>query len=291
VKVVVVANPAKSLGGGLLVFRRVLERAGVDEPLWREVPKSRRAPAEVRRLLSAGAELVFVWGGDGMVQRCVDVLAGSDVALAVMPAGTSNLFATNLGIPVDIEQAVAVGLAGERRRLDVGRFNGERFAVMAGAGIDATMIRDADGSLKERLGRAAYVWGGVKALRSKPFGAEIAVDGVSWFKGDVSCILVGNLGGLFGGVEVFQDAKPDDGTLELGVVTAEGFAQWARTVARSGVATAGESPFVQTTTARSMKAKLDRKVLYELDGGDRTKTKSFKVKVEAAAVTVCVPRS
>ena len=109
-----------------------------------------------------------------MVQRCVDVLAGSTVPLAIVPAGTANLFATNLGIPKDIEEAVAIGLRGERRRLDVGRFNGERFAVMAGAGFDAAMIRDAgDGGLKERFGRVAYVWSGSENLRAKPFRAKI----------------------------------------------------------------------------------------------------------------------
>ena len=68
-RVAVVANAAKSLGGGLIEFRRVLERAGVADPLWREVPKSRKAPAALRRVLADGAELVFVWGGDGLVQR------------------------------------------------------------------------------------------------------------------------------------------------------------------------------------------------------------------------------
>jgi len=239
-----------------------------------------------------GAELVFAWGGDGMVQRCVDVLAGSTVNLAIVPAGTANLFATNLGIPKDIEQAVAVGLRGARRSLDVGRFNGERFAVMAGAGFDATMIRDAgDGGLKERFGRVAYVWTGSKNLRSKPFRAEIKVDGVGWYKGKASCILLGNVGKLFGGVEAFEDASPDDGKLELGVVTAEGLLEWARMIGRTAVGTAGKSPFAQTTKARSVKVKLNRKVLYELDGGERTKVKAFKVKVEAGAITVCVPGS
>ena len=205
VKVAVIAHAGKTLGGGLPELRRVLEAEGVDDPLWCEVPKSRKAPAQVRRALDEGAELVFAWGGDGMVQRCVDVLAGSTVSLAIIPAGTANLFATNLGIPKDIEQAVAVGLRGERRSLDVGRFNGERFAVMAGAGFDAAMIRDAgDGGLKERFGRAAYVWTGSENLRSKPFRAEIKVDGVGWYKGKASCILLGNVGELFGGVEVVR---------------------------------------------------------------------------------------
>ncbi|MGZ4315808.1 MAG: diacylglycerol/lipid kinase family protein [Gaiellaceae bacterium] len=290
-KVAVVAHAGKTLGGGLPELRRLLEAAGIADPFWREVRKSRNAPAQVRRALAEGAELLVAWGGDGMVQRCVDVLAGSDVALAIIPAGTANLFATNLGIPKDIEAAVAVGLNGARRRVDLGRFNGERFAAMAGAGFDAAMIRDAgDGSLKERLGRVAYVWTGSENVRSKPFRADIDVDGRKWYRGKASCILLGNVGKLVGGVEAFKQARPDDGRLELGVVTAEGVLDWGRMIARAAVGTADKSPFVQTTTAaRSVKVKLNRKVLYELDGGDRKKVKAFKVKVEPGAVSVCVP--
>ncbi|HET7513538.1 MAG TPA: diacylglycerol kinase family protein, partial [Gaiella sp.] len=145
--VAVVAHAGKSIGGGLDELRRELRRAGVDDPYWSEVPKSRFAPERVERALADGAELVFVWGGDGMVQRCVDVLAGSGATLAIVPAGTANLFATNLGIPKDIAQAVEIGLRGRKRTLDVGKLNGERFAVMAGAGLDARMIEDADGGL------------------------------------------------------------------------------------------------------------------------------------------------
>jgi diacylglycerol kinase family enzyme len=161
---------------------------------------------------------------------------------------------------------------------------------MAGAGFDAAMIRDAgNGGLKERFGRVAYIWTGSENLRSKPFRAQIEVDGVGWFKGKASCILLGNVGKLFGGVEAFEDASPDDGRLELGVVTAEGLLEWGRMMARTAVGTASKSPFAQATKAASVKVKLNRKVLYELDGGDRTKVKSFKVKVEAGAVSVCVP--
>jgi diacylglycerol kinase (ATP) len=291
VKLAVVAHSGKTLGGGLPELRRVLEAAGVADPFWCEVPKSRKAPAQVRRALDEGAELIVAWGGDGMVQRCVDVLAGSEVPLAIIPAGTANLFATNLGIPSDIEGAVAVGLHGARRRVDLGRFNGERFAVMAGAGFDAAMIRDAgEGGLKERLGRVAYVWTGSENLRSKPFRADIEVDGANWYKGKASCILFGNVGKLVGGVEAFEDARPDDGKLELGIVTAEGLLEWGRMIARAAVGPVDKSPLAQTTKARSVKVKLNRKVLYELDGGDRTKVKTFKVKVEPGAVTVCVPK-
>ena len=288
--VAVVAHARKSLGGGLPELRRVLEAEGIADPFWAEVPKSKKAPAQVQRALKEGAELIFAWGGDGMVQRCVDVLAGSCASLAIIPAGTANLFASNLGIPEDIEAAVAIGLRGDRREFDVGRFNGERFAVMAGAGFDAAMIRDSgDGGLKERIGRAAYVWSGSENLRSKPFRATIEVDGAEWYKGKATCILLGNVGKLVGGIEAFEDARPDDGKLEIGVVTADGVLDWSRMMARAATGSLGDSPFAQRTKARDVKVKLSRKVLYELDGGDRTKVKSFKVKVEPRAISVCVP--
>src|SRR5580765_6846277 len=289
-KIAVIAHAGKTFGGGLLELRRELERQGIEDPFWREVPKSKNAPREVKRALAEGAELIFVWGGDGTVQRCIDVVAGSDAALAILPAGTANLLATNLDIPQDIEQGVAIGLRGDRRKLDVGRFNGERFGVMAGAGFDASMIRDADGGLKDRFGRLAYVWTGSKGLRAKPFKAKIAVDGTSWYSGAASCILVGNVGHLFGGVEVFEDARPDDGRLEIGVVKADGIIDWVRTMCRTAVGHADTSPLVSVTSAKKIEVKLDRKVLYEVDGGDRVKVKSFKIKVEPKAVTVCVPR-
>ena len=290
IKTAVIAHAAKSFGGGLPKLRSELKRRGIADPLWIEVPKSRYAPKQVKRALAKGTELIFVWGGDGTVQRCIDAAAGSDAALAILPAGTANLLATNLGIPRDIEQAVDIGLLGERRKLDVGRFNGEKFAVMAGAGFDASMIQQADASLKERLGRVAYVWTGSQQLRAKPFKAKIEVDGAPWYTGAASCILVGNVGRLFGGVEVFADARPDDGRLELGVVNADGVTDWVRTLARTAVGQAERSPLVQATSAKRIKVKLNRKVLYEIDGGDREKVKSFGIKVEPAAITICLPR-
>jgi diacylglycerol kinase (ATP) len=287
-KVAVVAHAEKVLGDGLPALRRVLEAEGIEDPLWFEVPKAKKAPKQVRRALEKGADLVFAWGGDGTVRRCMGELAGTDATLAVLPAGTANLFATNLGIPRDLEQAVRIGLHGARRTLDVGSFEGERFGVMAGVGFDAKMIRDAD-DLKERVGRAAYVWSGTRHLGTKPFDAKIRVDGADWFEGRATCVLLGNLGDVFGGIHVFPDARTDDGLLELGVVTADGATQWLRTIARTVAGDPAKSPFVRITKARSVKVQMDRRIRYELDGGDRNKVKSFKVKVEPQALRVCVP--
>jgi diacylglycerol kinase (ATP) len=288
-RVAVVAHTGKTFGGGLGELRQELERHGIDRPLWFEVPKSRKAPKRVKQALGEGAELILAWGGDGTVQRCLDVMASSKAALGVVPAGTANLFASNLGIPQDIPEAVEIALNGASRKIDVGRMKGERFGVMAGAGLDARMIQDADGTLKDRLGRLAYVWTGVKNARASTFGAQIEVDGTHWYEGEASLVLAGNLGEVFAGVEAFEDAKPDDGVLELGIVRADGLVEWARTVARAAVGSPGDSPFVQQTKARTVRAVLDRKVLYELDGGARDPVKRFKVEVEPAALVVKVP--
>jgi diacylglycerol kinase family enzyme len=288
VKVAVVAHSGKSLGGGLSELRSVLKRRGIDRLRWREVPKSRKAPKQVRKAIDWGAELIFVWGGDGMAQRTVDAAAGSDIPLALLPAGTANLLASNLGVPQDIEAAVDIGLEGERRRLDIGRINGEAFAVMAGAGLDALMIADADGGLKDRLGRLGYIWTGLKNLRATPFDATITIEGTRWFKGTATCVLVGNVGELFGGLELFEGSRADDGLLEVGVLTATGVLETVRTVARVAVGSADDAAFARTTKAASVRIKLDRKVLYEVDGGDRTKVKSLRVDVEPSAIVVCV---
>jgi YegS/Rv2252/BmrU family lipid kinase len=266
-----------------------LARGGVANPLWFEVPKSKMAPKRVREALDGGAEIIFVWGGDGMVQRCVDAMAGSDAPLAIVPAGTANLFATNLEIPKEVRGAVAVGLEGHRRRVDVGQINGERFVVMAGAGLDALMIRDADGSLKDRLGRGAYILTGVKNISLPRVATSVRIDGDKWFKGDASCVLVGNVGQVFGKVSAFPDARPDDGLLDIGVVTAKGAWQWARTLAKTAAGEAASSPFVETARGRSFDIRFDDPLPYELDGGDRKKTRRLKIKVHHEALTVCVP--
>ena len=78
-KIAVVAHAEKTLGGGLPELRRVLADRGHPDPLWYEVPKAKKAPEQARRALDQGADLVFAWGGDGTVRRCIGELAGSDV--------------------------------------------------------------------------------------------------------------------------------------------------------------------------------------------------------------------
>lgn len=290
-KIAVVAHQKKSLGGGLVELRELLARYGINDPLWLEVSKSKKAPKRVRQALDAGVDRVFVWGGDGMVQRTLDVLAGTDVPLAVLPAGTGNLFAGNLGVPEDLERAVRIGLAGDVRPIDVGRINGERFGVMAGVGADALMIRDADGSLKDRLGRGAYVLTGVKNVTDATVKVRVDVDGKKFYSGKAGSVIVGNVGRVLGGIDAFDDATPYDGKLDVAVVTATNAAQWARVLGRAVVGRTANAKHVEMTSARKIDIWLKSSRLYQVDGGDRTKTERLKVRVEPHALLVCVPNA
>jgi YegS/Rv2252/BmrU family lipid kinase len=293
-RIAVVAHQRKTLGGGLDELRRRLTDAGVDDLLWYEVPKSSKAPKQVRKAIAAEVDLLVVWGGDGIVQRTVDTLArekgGAKIPLAVLPAGTGNLLAHNLGIPIDLAQAVDLAFHGRRRRIDLGRLDGEHFAVMAGVGFDGAMIHDADRKMKDRLGKLAYVWTGLRHVDGAPATARIRIDGVDWFDDEASCVLIGNVSKITGGIKAFDGAKPDDGWLDVGVATAQGALQWARTLGTMAVGRTDTSPFVRTTRARRIDVKLKSKMEYELDGGARTKTSRFTAEVVPGAVKICVPR-
>lgn len=287
--VAVIAHARKSLEGGLPQLRETLAAAGIHKPDWHEVTKSKRSPKAVRKALTKKPDVVFVWGGDGTVQRVIDTMAGSGVPLAIIPTGTANLFATNLGIPKDLSEAVAIGLRGEDVVYDTGIMNGEHFAVMAGAGADARMIEQADGPLKNAIGRASYLWTGARSLGEGRVKMRIKVDGTEFFKGEASCVLVANVGKVLGGITAFDDATPDDGVLEIGVVTAAGVLQWGRTLARTTVGSAEKSPFVDVARGKKMTIRFDKPTLYEIDGGERKAVTKLKVRVAPHSITVRVP--
>ena len=161
--IAVVAHAGKTMGGGLVELRGVLEAEGVTDPQWFEVSKSRQAPKKVKQALDNGAELVFAWGGDGLVQQCVNVLAGSrrDTCDPARPARRTSSRPISAS-PRTSMPASGSGCAAAGGKLDLGKVNGERFAVMAGAGFDARMIGDADGNLKDKLGRLTYIWTGIQ---------------------------------------------------------------------------------------------------------------------------------
>jgi diacylglycerol kinase (ATP) len=292
-KIGVIAHRDKTLGGGLGELRDLLEGAGFTEPEWFEVSRSKHAPAGVREMVEGGVDRVLVWGGDGTVRRCIDTVVGdgSDhVSIGILPAGTANLLAKNLNIPTDLEAAVDIALHGEPRAVDVGVMNGEHFAVMGGAGFDALMIKDADeNQLKDKFGRIGYVRATLRSTKMSAVKAKVELDGRAWFSGKATCVLVGNVGTILGGVNAFAAASPTDGRLDVGIVHAKSRSDWMRVAARGVTGRVDRSPFVEMATAKKIKIELKRKMPWEVDGGDKPPTKKFKIRCIPGAVRICQP--
>ena len=113
---------------------------------------------------------------------------------------------------------------------------------------------------------------------------------MDWFKAQASCLLLGNMGTLTGGLTAFPDARPDDGLLEVGVVTAHGPVQWAKVLARCMRGSPERSKLVCTTRGRRVDVKFERPVPYELDGGARRGTRRLRADIEPGAIPVAAPR-
>ena len=227
-RIAVIAHAGKSLGGGLPELRERLVAEGYEDLLWYEVEKSRQAPKRVRRAIDEGRARSCSSGAatapcSDRSTRCPRT---SRPRSPSCPPARPTSSPTTSACRIDLEGALEVALHGADRRLDVGRINGERFGVMAGAGFDARMIAEADKGMKDRVGRVAYAWTGLRATRAGRQRMTVRVDGERWFAGKASCVLVGNLGTITGGISAFDDARPDDGRLEVGVVTAAGPWQW-----------------------------------------------------------------
>src|SRR5690349_2131565 len=155
----VVVNPAKVQDMATLraTVEGALEQAGWPAPQWFETTPDDPGRGQARAAVESGAEVVFVCGGDGTVMSAVSALAGTDVQLAMLPAGTGNLLAANLGLSTDLAAGLEVAVEGGLRRLDVGAVDGQHFVVMAGMGFDAQMLDATSERSKARIGWPAYV--------------------------------------------------------------------------------------------------------------------------------------
>ena len=184
--VAVVAHAAKTARTGAARAAARARRRGRHRPALVRGGEGQAGAGAGAPRARGGRGPVFAWGGDGTVRRCVAELAGEHRRLAIVPGGTANLLAANHGIPADIERAVAIGLRGERRRSTSAASHGERFAVMAGVGFDASMIRDADAA-QGAASAGRPMSGAARATcarrRSRPRSRSTA----PWFDGRATC--------------------------------------------------------------------------------------------------------
>ncbi len=289
-KAAVIVNPTKheDVGSFRAVVAAALARHGWTEPLWLETTPEETGQGLARSALAAPVDLVLASGGDGTVTACAEGLAGSGVPLGVLPAGTGNLLARNLGLPLSLDEALAVGIGGRNRQLDVGTANGRTFVAMAGLGFDAELMDSTGEPLKRRLGWAAYVVSGLRHLGARPVRASLRADGGPVLRRRVSSVLIGNVGALQGGVVLLPGAEPDDGVLDLLVLTARGLAGWAA-LATDVLLRRRRTSHLARIGFRELHVRLDRPQLWELDGEVIGCTRELRVTVRPGALLVRVP--
>jgi diacylglycerol kinase (ATP) len=216
------------------------------------------------------------------------VLAGTGVALAVLPAGTGNLLARNFGIPRDVAGAVASAAHGVDRQIDVGVMGERRFVIMAGLGFDAQMLADAPDKLKAHVGWLAYVVSATRHLLEPRRTFTLTVDDGPSIQRRGRGVLVGNLGRLQGGLPVLPDAVPDDGRLDVAVIKPKGLLSWAL-LATAVVLRRSDSRRLETFQGRNITVRCDVRLPTELDGEVLDDADSLVVSVLPKALTLRVP--
>jgi YegS/Rv2252/BmrU family lipid kinase len=286
----VVANPTKhdDVTGLRDTVRSAMAEHGWDEPVWLETTAEDPGIGQAAQAVRDGVDLVLACGGDGTVTACVEGVAGSGVPLGILPLGTGNLLARNLGLPLDMDAALAAALTGTNRRLDAGSANGHTFVVMAGLGFDAKMLSESSEALKKRLGWAAYVLSAVRHLRDRPVRVSLVADGGAPLRVRASAVIVGNVGWLQGGIRLLPDAEPDDGTLNAVVLTAHGWVGWIRLAVR--VLLRRESQGQMTWVRfRQLTIHADREQPWELDGEVMGGTRRLMITTQPGRVLMRVP--
>jgi diacylglycerol kinase family enzyme len=214
-----------------------VKAGGWSDTLWIETTRDDPGDGMAREAIEAGVDLVIASGGDGTVRAVAHVLRGSGIPLGIVPGGTGNLLARNLSIPLNsTSSAVAVAFTGGERAIDVGvaeltRADGssseDSFVVMAGLGLDATLIANTNSVLKERVGWLAYVESGMRSLpKVKPVRIGYMLDGHREHSVRVSTIMVGNCGVLPGNIELMPGAELDDGELDIAVLQPRNLLGW-----------------------------------------------------------------
>lgn len=290
--------------------RAVLLRQGYTEQRWTSTT-ARLPSGELASLAARDTSLVVVCGGDGTVRACADHLAGTDTALAVVPCGTGNLLARNLRLPTDPALALERALTGDRVGIDVGRLHGDglpatSFTVMAGAGFDAAMVRDASVRLKARLGWSAYVLSAVRHLTDAPMRLSIRLDDGPALHRTALMVVVGNVGTLQGGVPLLPGARVDSGRLDMVLLNPRGAAGWAAVAGHLAVGmvprrperSAGAAPYGPVARGALEYFHAERIDLCfavsqprELDGDVVADGTRLTAEVRPAALRICLPEA
>jgi YegS/Rv2252/BmrU family lipid kinase len=293
----VIVNPIK-VGDGV-AFRRKVTRAlavrGFDDPLWLETRVDDAGNAMAKRAIENESDLVLVAGGDGTVRVVCAALAYTGIPVGVIPAGTGNLLARNLHIPLDLDDALERILEGRERRIDLVKVHGDeldtdRFAVMAGLGLDAAIISGAPPHLKAQIGWTAYLVSAAKNINHPSVRVQLTLDDEEPIERRVRTVVIGNVGMLQANIPLLPDARPDDGLLDVVVIAPRRVTQWPIVLWRLMTRTNRTDMYLERFTGRKVEITAAVDVQRQLDGDPIGPGRSLTAEIEPGALLARVPK-
>jgi YegS/Rv2252/BmrU family lipid kinase len=241
-----------------------------------------------REALDTGPDLVVAWGGDGTVNEVAGVLAGSEIPLGLVPAGSGNGLARELGIPLDSAPALDIAFRRRTRAIDVGMAGARAFVNVAGFGFDAHVAHRFNAGGESR-GFRRYVWLTLREILSYPSQSyEVRWDGGS-FEGEALIVAFANSRQYGNGACVAPDASLDDGILDLVLVrpTMPWRDLWrARQLFTRGILNDSGVTFARVTQATIAS---EAGLQYHIDGEPMPGAASLDMRVRPRALRVCVP--
>lgn len=305
-QVAAVLNPAADRAWAAQAeLHRVCHVLGWPEPIVRYTTVTEPGTAQARECLEEGAELVVVGGGDGTVRQVARALVGTGVPLGIMPLGTANLFARNLGLPRHrVEEMVRVALQGGQREVDVGlvryvqlgpvgpvESSPHHFLVLVGIGHDAATVADTRQDLKRWIRWLAYFEPGVRRLAKPLLPLRVEVDGGPREDAEAWSLLISNCGLIPAGITVAADARPDDGLLDLVQVAPRTLLQWAPIALKGLVGSRRDVPGLSYEQGRTVRVFSEDPVTIQIDGDPHPEVLELDISVLPEALTVRTPRS
>jgi diacylglycerol kinase (ATP) len=282
-----------------ITFRRHVEyelkTRGWDRALWLETTSEDRGRAMTEQAVREKVDLVLGAGGDGTIRVICSGLAHTGIPFGLIPAGTGNLLARNIGIPLDEVAALGVAFDGADKAVDLVRVRvddqpPDHFAVMAGIGIDAVIMEGTDPKMKKAVGSAAYFVSAAQNANHPAMHATIAVDDQQPFRRRASVIVVGNVGFLMASIQLIPDARADDGKLDVLVASPRTFRDWVRLTTR--VLTRRRQPDDQLDrlTGRKVTISVEERDQFQLDGDTVGECQTLTAEIVPAALRLRVPK-
>lgn len=289
----VIYNPTKVSDKFHALVEESLQRNGWSNTLWLETSAEDPGRAMTRQAVTEQVDLVIGAGGDGTIRYVADGLAHSGIPVGLVPAGTGNLLARNLDLPLEEVEAIEVALGGQVRLMDLVRITvddrpPEHFAVMAGIGIDAMMMDETNEDLKDKVGSAAYFVAAGKALGRLPVRMTVQLDNNRPVRRHAMLCVIGNVGTLRGNLTLIPGASPDDGLLDLYIASPRRFRHWAKVALRLITRRPKKDDQVDQHMGKRVRIKIHGKDNYQLDGDVVGESTTLDAEIQPGALAICV---